>query len=344
MNSSINRKDFLKSVALGGVGLGLQRYWSDGEAQEKKIKVGIIGLDTSHAIAFTKALNDPNAPAELAGCQVVAAYPKGSLDIESSVSRIPKYTKQMKEMGIEIVGSVEELLDKVDTVLLETNDGRRHLEQALKVFKAGKPVFIDKPLAASLTDVLAIFDAADSYDVPVFSSSSLRYMKHAQPVRRGKIGTVLGASTYSPAAYEPTHPDLYWYGIHGVEALFTVMKTGCQKVNRIHTDNVDVVVGTWGDGRIGTFRGRRWGKHHYGGTAFGEEGETRLGPYQGYMPLLKDIVTFFRTGESPVPRQETIEIYTFMTAADKARYENKDSVMLKSVLEQARHNMSLNLK
>ncbi len=143
----------------------------------------------------------------------VAAYPKGSNDIESSTKRIPGYTEDVKKVGVEIVNSIEELLKKVDVVLLETNDGRPHLEQALMVLKSGKPMFIDKPVAASLRDTIAIYDTAKKYNVPIFSSSSLRYMESVQDVVKGRVGEVFGADTFSPATIEKTHPDLFWYGI-----------------------------------------------------------------------------------------------------------------------------------
>ena len=188
-------------------------------APQKRLRVGVIGLDTSHVLAFTKAFQqakpeDPN----LSGFDVVAAYPFGSADIESSASRIPKYTDDMKALGVEIVDSIETLLTKVDCVLLETNDGRLHLEQALQVFRTGKPVFIDKPTGSNLAEVVAIFRAAAHYNAPMFSSSSLRYSDGAQAIRGGKVGRVLGCTTYSPCSLEPTHVDLFWYGIHGVES------------------------------------------------------------------------------------------------------------------------------
>jgi predicted dehydrogenase len=162
---------------------------------DERVEIRMIGLDTSHSVKFTEALNDTTALA-FAGYRVVAAYPKGSLTIKSSYSRIPKYTQKVKKMGVEIVGSIDELLEKVDVVLLETNDGRCHLEQVLSVLKAGKPVFVDKPLADSLSGAVAIFEAARRYDVPIFSSSSLRYMQSAQAIRDGEMGRVVGASTY----------------------------------------------------------------------------------------------------------------------------------------------------
>lgn len=303
---------------------------------QEVIRVGMIGLDTSHSIAFTKILNDEEAATDVAGFRVVAAYPHGSADIESSVRRIPQYTEEIQTLGVEIVDSIDELLERVDVVLLETNDGRLHFEQALQVFRAGKPVFIDKPIAGSLTDAVAIFEAAEHFGVPVFSASSLRYTPTAQEIRNGKIGNVVGADAYSPATLEPTHPDLFWYGIHGVEMLFTVMGTGCESVVRMTSAGTDVVTGKWQDGRIGTFRGIRDGERGYGGTAFGTDGIGSLGPYEGYRPLVVEIVKFFRTGVVPVDPEETLEIFAFMEAADESKRKGGIPVTLESVLTKAK--------
>jgi predicted dehydrogenase len=231
--------------------------------------------------------------------------------------------------------SIEDLVSKVDAVLLETNDGRPHLEQVLPVLKAGKPVFIDKPIAASLSDAIAIFEAAKQYKVPVFSCSSLRYTKSAQSLRAGSSGRILGCDAYSPCELEATHPDLYWYGIHGVETLYTVMGPGCDKVSRATSPNSDIVLGAWNDGRLGTFRGMRKGGG-YGGTVFTEKGIQQIGTYEGYRPLLVEIIKFFRTGVAPVSEQETLEIYTFMEAADESKRQGGAPVSLAAVLEKAR--------
>ena len=289
MKKYLTRRQFLTTATTAAVGYGLIPGSSivppTPLVQDGK-RVGIIGLDTSHSIAFTKSLNAAEQAPSLKGYKVVAAYPKGSNDIESSVKRIPAYTEEVKKLGVEIVGSIPELLKKVDVVLLETNDGRPHREQATMVLKAGKPMFIDKPLAGSLRDAIAIYDASEKYKVPIFSSSSLRYMETVQDVVKGKIGTVLGADTFSPATLEKTHPDLFWYGIHGVEILFTVMGTGCKLVTRVSTKDTDIVVGEWKDGRTGVFRGTRTGKHDYGGTVYGEKGNLSLGQFNGYDNLL----------------------------------------------------------
>lgn len=316
--------------------IGMLTPSTSADEAAQPLRIGIIGLDTSHAIAFTKSIN---VEKRYEGCEVVAAYPKGSPDIESSVSRVPKYTEQIKEMGVEIVDSIPKLLERVDAVLLETNDGRPHLEQAIPVFKAGKRVFVDKPVAGSLVDAVALYKASDHFGTPMFTSSSLRYTEGAKRIDEGAIGDVIGCDAYSPCPTEPTHPDLYWYGIHGVETLFTVMGPGCESVVRSSSEITDVVVGTWEDGRIGTFRGRRGpdGKYKggYGGTAFGTKGVMQIGSFSGYTPLLDEIIKFFQTGEPPVSAEESLRIYAFMQAAQASKEQGGVPIKLAEVMEEA---------
>lgn len=339
VRNRIKRRSFIKTAAAGSLGIGLSvKSSAFAKAQDvQKKRVGIIGLDTSHSVAFTQTLNDPSAGPEFGGYKIVAAYPKGSNDIKSSVDRIAGYTEDVKKLGVEITDSIDDLLKKTDVILLETNDGRLHLEQALKVIKSGKRMFIDKPIAASLSDAIAIFNAAENYKVSVFSSSSLRYISGADEIAKGAIGKVLGADTYSPAPLEKTHPDLFWYGVHGVETLFTVMGMGCKSVSGTFTEDSDQVTGIWTENRIGTFRGIRKGKSDYGGIVFGEKGIMTLGKYSGYNPLLIEIIKFFQTGIPPVTPSETIEIFGFMAAAFESKKLNGAPVLLESVIKEAEY-------
>ena len=338
MNRTVGRRDFIKSAAAGSISLGLA--FEPSALLQVKVpegkRIGIIGLDTSHSVAFTKALNAEVPDAEFRGFKVTAAYPEGSNDIKSSVDRIPGYTEDVKKLGVDIAGSIDELIEKVDFIMLETNDGRLHLEQAIPVMKAGKRMFIDKPVAASLIDTLAIFNASSYYNAPVFSSSSLRYITGIKELSDGSSGRILGADAYSPATLEKTHPDLFWYGVHGVEILFTAMGTGCKTVSRAHTAGFDKVTGIWSDGRIGTFRGIRNGKSDYGATVFSEKGITVLGKYSGYNPLLLKIVEFFESGIVPVKPEETTEIFTFMAAAEESKLNGGIPVDMGKTLEKAK--------
>ena len=312
------------------------------EDAKKEIRIGIIGLDTSHATNFTKILNvGPKNPADapkLAGLKVVAAYAQGSRDIPDSYERVPEYTEAVKKMGVEIVDSIEALLPKVDAVLLESNDGKVHLEQVLPVLRAKKPVFIDKPLAASLADCVRIFDEAAASGTPLFSASALRFGKNTLEARGGKIGEVTGAEAYSPAKMEKSHPDLFWYGIHGVESVFTALGKGAARVKRGMTaDGLIEVSGEWSGGRTGVFReSNTTDRKGYGGMAKGTKGELPIGTFDGYEPLLVAVGEFFRTGKPPVSAEETLEIYAFMEAADESKRRGGEAVTLAEVMAKAR--------
>jgi predicted dehydrogenase len=216
-------------------------------------------------------------------------------------------------------------------VLLESVDGRPHLEQVRPVFAAGKRVFIDKPFAGSLVDAAEIVRLSKQYNVPFFSSSSTRFSPDFQAIRQGKsrFGKVKSCVASSPMSIEPHHPDLFWYGVHGVEILYTIMGPGCQSVTRPEKNKV---VGTWKDGRVGTFQGT--GK--YGATVEGSEASGEAGKYVGYEPLVIEIAKFFKTGKPPVDPEETLELFAFMEAADESQRQGGAAVLIEDVLKKAR--------
>ena len=303
-------------------------------AMAEDLRIGLIGLDTSHVIAFTKIINDPKATGPLAKAKVVAAFRGGSRDIPSSADRIDKYTETLtKEYGLKLYPTIAELCKNVDAIMLESVDGRPKVRQAIPVIDAGLPLFIDKPMAGSLADVIFIFDYAKKKGVPIFSSSSLRYGKTNQAIRHGSIGTVTRAEVHSPCSLEVHHPDLFWYGVHGCESLFTIMGTGCQSVVRRTTaDGKIEVEGAWKGGRTGIFREGKG----YGGKAKGTKGESEAGGYDGYAPLVVEAVKMFQTGKVPVSAQETIEMFAFMAAADESKRRDGKPVTIKEMIEQAR--------
>jgi len=305
------------------------------EVEAKVFRIGMIGLDTSHVIAFTRLINDP---AKNYGCKVVVGYSGGSPDIPSSINRVDKFTEQLRrDFGVEIVDSIEELCRKVDGVLLESVDGRPHLEQVKPVIAAKKPVFIDKPMAGNLADVIEIFQLAQGNNVPCWSSSSLRFSPGIIDMRNSKeVGRVLGCAAFSPCSLEEHHPDLYWYGVHGVEILFTIMGPGCESVRRIQAKDAEFVVGLWKDGRIGTYRGIRKGKSDYGALVYGTNGIVQSGRYGGYEPLVVEIIKFFKTGQVPVSVEETTEIFAFMSAADESKAKGGDAVSIAEVIAEAK--------
>ena len=298
------------------------------------LRIGIIGCDTSHVLAFTESLNNPAEKDHVPGGKIVAAFRGGSLDIPSSASRLGEYTAKLKDQyGVKFYDTIEELCQNVDAVCLESLDGRPKLAQVRPVLKAGKPVFLDKPMAGSLTDVLEIFRLAKLAKVPLFSSSSLRFASNSVAARNGAIGRVKYAETYGSCEMEPHHPDLFWYGVHGTEALFTVMGKGCQTVQRGTTaDGKIEVLGLWRGGRKGVLRE----DNGFHGLAKGANGEMAVGAFDGYRPLVQEIIKFFQTGVAPVKPEETIEIFAFMEAADESKRLGGAPVKIKDVIKRAK--------
>ena len=298
-----------------------------------EIRIGIIGLDTSHVTAFTELLNNPENKNYVPGGKVVAAFKGGSADIPSSANRVEGFTKQLQEKyGVKIVGTVEELCEQVDAVLLESVDGRPHLEQVRPVIKAGKPVFIDKPLAGSLKDAITIYKLAREAGVPWLTSSSYRYYDSLVAIQKKDVGEIRGAISYGPCVIEEHHPDLYWYGIHPTEALYTVLGPGCETVVRTTTDDTDVVTGTWKDGKVGTLRGLRNAATPHQVILFGTKAVAHQEGGGNYAPLVREIMKFFKSGKPPVAPEEAIEIYAFMEAADESKRQGGRPVSIADVM------------
>ena len=298
-----------------------------------ELRIGIIGLDTSHATAFTKLLNDTRGKDHVPGGKVVAAFKGGSPDIESSISRVEEYTRQLQtNYGVKIVATIEELCQQVDVVLLESVDGRPHLEQARPVIKAGKALFIDKPVAGSLRDAVEIYRLAREAKVPVFTSSSYRYYESLVAVQKTNVGNIRAVISWGPAHLEPHHPDLFWYGIHPTEALFTILGPGCESVSRTTTEATDVITGVWSGGRLGTLHALKQGGPHKV-VVFGTKGIAEQKGSGDYAPLVREIMKFFQTGVAPVSPEESLAIYTFMEAADESKRQGGATVQIRDVLK-----------
>lgn len=298
--------------------LGLAPLWA------ADIRIGIIGTDTSHVTAFTRVLNDPANPDHIPGFRVVAAFKGGSTDIPSSRTRVEEYATEIHDKwNVELVPSIAAMAGKVDAILLESVDGRTHLEQARQAFALHKPMFIDKPLASTLADAQEIAKLAAAAKVPWFSASSLRF---GELVASARIPDALGITVWGPGPVEEHHAlDLSWYGVHPVEMLYALMGPGCEAVTRTSggTDatGTDVITGRWKDGRVGSVRVIR-PNSGYGAVSYGakevRQGRTDVAPFS-YVLLLKQIVKFFETGIPPVANSETLETISFMDAAQRSK-------------------------
>ncbi len=292
------------------------------------IKLGLLDFDTSHAVEFTRRLNHKGIAQDqwVDGAEVVIGCPGTS---EIMPERIPEYAKTISALGVPLVEKPEEMIGKVDGMLIESQEGGMHWQRARPFLEAGIPCFIDKPFTCSVADARKIIDLAAKKNVPIFSSSSLRYAQElTQYVAEKKHGRILGCVAYGPAPeFEKNpklNPGLYHYGIHAVEILYTLMGPGCERVTSTHEKDVDVVTGQWKDGRVATVRGIRRGQSDYGVLAFAEKGvhPVPIGTRYIYRELLKKIVEMFQTKKSPLDIGVTLEIVAFIEAANKSGHNH----------------------
>jgi len=297
--------------------------------QAAEIRLGIVGTDTSHVIAFTQILNDPSDKYHVPGARVVAAYKGGSPDVETSRTRVDKYAQDLQaKWKVEIVPDIPTLCSKVDAVLLESVDGRPHLAQARQIFAAKKPVFIDKPLASTLEDAREIARLANQAGVPWFSASSYRWSEVVPTVKKPGIKSVV---TWGPGPFEEHHYlELAWYAIHPIEMLYAIMGPGCEEVTRTSGSDVEILTGRWKDGRAGVVHALRpYGPS--GASSFAEKEAFSATMQRGahYVPLVREIVKFFETGKPPFPNEDTLEIFAFMDAAQKSKEAGGKPVRLR---------------
>lgn len=298
-----------------------------------EIRVGYVGLDSSHCTAFTDLFQSlPKKDGQ--SVAVTAAYAGGSDDFPMSCNRVAGFTAEMQLRGATIVRGIEELLSCVDAVIVGSVDGRQHLEHARKTFGCGKPVFVDKPLAHNLTDALAIAELGRQTHTNWFSSSALRYQTVLPKIRSALADDIRGCDVFGPVKAAIGHDELAWYGIHSLEALFTLLGSECERVSFLRTDSTDLVTGVWSDCRIGTFRGLResLGYTQYGLTVIGKDQVVQRPLTWDYDGLVAEIAGFFRTGIPPVANDVTLRIMAFISATQQSLQQGGRFVAIEDVI------------
>lgn len=298
------------------------------------MKLGIIGLDSSHSVQFSRILNGEKEPFHIVGHMVAAAYQGPiSLDFDMSRDRMEEFTKEVTDTwGVKLYSSIAEVMKRSDAVFLEQVDARRRLEQFQEMVCFGKPIYVDKPFALSTADCREMLKMAKQYGVPVLSTSSLRFADSLTAALKQCEGhSVVGADFFGPMPFTATQPGYFWYGVHMADMLCRSMGTGCSKVSVIHTSEHDVITGVWKDGRIGTIRGYRCAGSNFGGTIFHESGNLFIDVSQDtrgyYECLVEQIVRMFDTGQSPVTGQEMTEVVRFLEAANESLTTGREVVL-----------------
>ena len=289
------------------------------------MKLGIIGLDSSHAVAFANILNNQNHAGYIPDHPVVCAYPgEISSDFDMSYERMDKFTEEVTEQhGVALAESISAVMEQVDAVFLEQVDARKRFKQFEEIVKFGKPVFVDKPFALSGAEAGDMAALAEHYGAPLLSTSALRYADSLTAALRDDThGEIDGADFASHMPMAPTQPGFFWYGCHAADMLYAVMGAGCETVYATSTTDADLIVGTWRDGRIGTVRGSRLCYNIYTGVIQRRQRPVLVDPTGDQRPfydcLIEQVIRMFDTGVMPVSREEMVEVIRFLEAANES--------------------------
>lgn len=286
-----------------------------------ELKVGMVGLDTSHVTAFADLLNDPANQFHVDGARIVKAFPGGSQKFSLSRNRVEKFTQELRDRKIEIVDSLEALAG-LDAYFLESVDGDQHLEQFKVLAEFGKPVYIDKPLACNYADARAIVELARAKNVPLMSCSSIRYALGIADLLTAEDTEVFACQAFGPMNLLEDYRDYFWYGIHSTEIVFAMLGKGLESVQVLPTEHADLLIGRWKDGKFGSILGNRNGVWTFGCTTTTNKDQrptVASGQVPYYAMLLKKVIPFFRSGESPIDVEETLEVIAFLECASRSR-------------------------
>lgn len=296
----------------------------------RELKIGMVGLDTSHVLRFAECLNLPQHQFHLPGARIVKAFPGGSASFSLSRDRVEQFTLELSEkFGVKIADSIEELAG-LDAYFLESANGEQHLEQFKILAQFGKPVFIDKPLACSYMDAQAIVKLAHEKKIPIMTSSSMRFLSGVGDITI-EPNAVFLVNGFGPLTFLPDYRDYFWYGIHTTEIIYRYLGCGCEEVRTLSGNGIELVIGRWKDGRIGQITGNSIGSNDFGMLLTTKTGhcisvQNAEIPY--IYPMTKSILEFFRSGVSPVALQESLEIIAFLEAASRSRASGGQTIKL----------------
>ncbi len=283
--------------------------------------IAMIGLDTSHTVAFTKLIQKPGESI-VDGMRVTKAFrfPSAFQSEEGQDAR----QAELESLGVSMAPTLDEAMTEVDALFLEINDPALHLEYFEKVVSCGKPVFVDKPLAATLVEGRRIQELARRHDLPVWSSSSLRFIP-ALARAQAAIPQPGRVHTFGPLGKAAAGSDLVWYGVHAVEMLVTAMGTGAAAVRAFEEPGGILLRIGYVDGRSGLVECLR-GVGSYGGRlqtknqiAFFDSGSGS--PYVALMGALR---AFVLDGKVPVPLAEALEVLAILEAGGKSLKEGRE--------------------
>ena len=287
---------------------------------ENRIRVAIVGLDTSHAVEFPKLMQDPAVPPQNQIHDLVATR---CLRFETPFQNkegLDKRQAYLESIGVMVTEDFDTAVADCDAIMIEINDPAKHLEYFAKCAKLGKPIFLDKPFADTLDNAAEIRRIAGENNVRFFTASSLRFdVDFAECLAKGVKAE--SAVIWGPVGRAPAGSSIVWYGVHTFEMLQRIMGRGAVSVC-VSSDRKGYVCHVvYNDGRRGVVE-LTYGSYRYGGVIRDDREKEAMFQVSCRVPfyqmLIIDLVKFFKGESQVVDLEDSFEIMAMLSAADRS--------------------------
>ncbi len=289
----------------------------------KKIKVAIVGLDSSHSIQFANRAQAPECEPDqkVEGIEIISCM-RFETPFQDKKG-LDERTAQLEGWGVKVYEDFDKTVEGAEALLLEVNDSSLHVEYFEKAAKLGLPVFLDKPLADTMENGLEIARIAKEYNVRMFSASSLRFIENMVDTV-DKVENIQCTSVFGPLGIAAAGESVVWYGVHAFELLQRAMGRGAKEVTAVNDEKGVVAVIHYEDGRRGVVELAK-GAFVYGGSVRSNDDKAVFicDMNYAYKGLLERIVAFFNGAPAPVEFEDTLEIMNLLDTTVRAMKSGK---------------------
>jgi predicted dehydrogenase len=285
------------------------------------MRIGAIGVDSSHLPEFTKRINTLQQEAKT-HCRVTHVFDPGGHDLADA----PKWLETTtRDYNVKQVDTLQDLLASVEGVMVLSVNGNKHLSQALPCLERGLPTYIDKPLTCNLSEAKQLLAAAREHQARCYSASSLRFAPEVESARSDKdLGKLITIDAFGPGERHELMAGLFFYGVHTIEMVDAIWGPGVRRVSAIHLPDRDLLDLDYHDGRYARLRMERKGSYDFGATVHGEKKvrQFRVDFTPVYTRLVLGMVKFFEGGAPPAPLRDIIENVAVMEAGNRSMQQD----------------------
>lgn len=294
------------------------------------VRIGAIGIDSSHLPEFTKRINALNERGETR-CRVTSFWSDGRHDLPTD--QAAKWRASTLEMGASEAKSLDELLDNVDATMVLAVNGNRHLELARAPLKRGLPTYIDKPLTCDLKEAKQLLAAARKSNARCYSASSLRFASEVPEMDKSKLGKLVAIDAYGPGELNAAMQGLFFYGVHTIEMVDAIWGPGVKRVSAITMPERDLVDLDYHDGRYARLRLERGAAYAFGATVHGEKEVVgfKVDFADVYKRLVNGMTGFFEGGEAPAKLRDIVENVAVMEAGNASMNRDRAWVNVETI-------------